>query len=107
MPFITYVLPDGERRRIEMPARGSVMTAAIDNNVPGIMAECGGACACGTCHVYIDPAYLDRLPPAQPMEDDILLAVAAERKPESRLSCQINLTEALDGLVVIVPDRQI
>jgi len=83
------------------------MLAAIDHNIPGIMAECGGACACGTCHVYIDPADLSRLPAPQPMELEILSAVAADRRPESRLSCQIALSDALDELTVHVPDRQI
>jgi 2Fe-2S ferredoxin len=106
MPHIHFVLPDGTRRSVEAPDRLSLMLAAIDNDVPGIAAECGGACACGTCHVYVDAAAMGRVPEASAMEHDILEGVAAERRPESRLACQIALSPALDGLIVHVPDRQ-
>ncbi len=82
------------------------MQAAVDNGISGIVAECGGACACATCHVYIDPPDLGRMPAASLIEREMLDGVAAERRPESRLSCQIRLTDALDGLVVRVPERQ-
>jgi 2Fe-2S ferredoxin len=106
MPQVHFVLPEGTRRSVQASDRLSVMLAAIDNDVPGIAAECGGACACGTCHVYIDPADVPRLPAASAMEHGILEGVAAERRPESRLACQIAMSLALDGLTVHVPDRQ-
>ena len=107
MPSVTYLQPDGTPLTVEAPAGTTVMLAAIRNNVRGIEAECGGACACATCHVYVDPASLPRLPPPAPDEADMLEGVAAERRPESRLGCQIALTPELDGLVVQVPDRQV
>jgi 2Fe-2S ferredoxin len=82
------------------------MEAAIDNGVEGIVAECGGACSCATCHVYVDPQWSGRLPPPHAQEDGMLDCVL-DRRPNSRLSCQIKLTEDLDGLVLRVADTQI
>ena len=81
------------------------MEAAIDNNVNGIVADCGGACACATCHVYISEAWLDKLPPLEDMEDAMLDA-ALDRRPTSRLSCQIKVTESLDGIELHAADNQ-
>lgn len=106
MPTVIYQLKDGSERRIEVPSGQSVMLGAVQNNVPGIDAECGGCCACGTCHVYVDPAFYDRLPPPEAMEDDLLSGVAAGRQPTSRLSCQIAMAPSLDGLIVRMPERQ-
>jgi 2Fe-2S ferredoxin len=106
MPRIVFVLADGERRAVDAAARSSIMLTAIDTDIPGIVAECGGACACATCHVYIDPAHLDRLPEVSPMEREMLEGVASDKRPGSRLSCQIQVSDALDGLVVHIPDRQ-
>ena len=106
MPTVTYKLFDGGERTHAVEDGSSVMLGAILNNVPGIMAECGGSCSCATCHVYVDEAFLDRLPAADPVEDELLEGVAAERRPNSRLSCQITVTPALDGLVVHIPERQ-
>jgi 2Fe-2S ferredoxin len=101
MPRITYVATDGQRFAVDVPVGHSVMEGAVDNGVPGILAECGGACACATCHAYIAPEWAGRLPPAEPMED-AMLDTAADRRPTSRLTCQIEVTPALDGLVVHV-----
>lgn len=106
MPAVVYVLKDGSERRIDVPEGTSVMLGAIQNNVPGIDAECGGCCSCATCHVYVDPAFADKVPPPDVTENDLLSGVAAERKPTSRLSCQINMTAALDGLIVRIPEKQ-
>ncbi|MCK8783152.1 2Fe-2S iron-sulfur cluster-binding protein [Roseomonas sp. NAR14] len=106
MPTITYVQPDGTRREVEAPVGSTVMLAAVRNNVRGIDAECGGALACATCHVYVDPAWMDRIPPAGEDEADMLEGVAGERRETSRLSCQINVDAALDGLVVEIPAEQ-
>lgn len=106
MPTIIYIQPDGVERRVDVAEGLSVMLGAIQNNVRGIDAECGGCLSCATCHVYVDPADRDRLPPMAADEDELLAGVAAERRPTSRLSCQIAMTAALDGLVVQVPPTQ-
>jgi ferredoxin, 2Fe-2S len=106
MPRVTYIEPDGTRRDVDAPKGTTVMEAAIDNGVNGIVAECGGACSCATCHVYVDPAWSAKLPPRQAQEDGMLDCVL-DRRDNSRLSCQIVLTDALDGLLVRVADEQI
>lgn len=106
MPAIHYVLKDGTTKTVEATEGSSVMETAVRHNVRGIDAECGGSCSCATCHVYVDEAFFDRLTPPDEMESDLLEGVAAERRPTSRLSCQIQITAALDGLVVRVPPRQ-
>ena len=105
MPKITYVDHAGTARTIDGEVGSTVMETAIRNNVPGIDAECGGACACATCHVYVDEAWADKVGPAEPMEQD-MLDFAFDVRPNSRLSCQITVTDALDGLVVTTPERQ-
>ena len=105
MPTITFIDVQGTSRSVEAPAGWSVMEAAVKNNVPGIEAECGGACACATCHVYVDEAWLDRVGGAQPMEAD-MLDFASDMRSNSRLSCQIRIAPDLDGLVVRTPERQ-
>lgn len=106
MAIIIYVQPDGRRMPAEVRIGTSVMLGAIQGAVPGIEAECGGAMDCATCHVYVDRDWLGRLAPLSDSEDALLDGVAAERRPESRLSCQIKVSDALDGLVVHVPDHQ-
>jgi ferredoxin, 2Fe-2S len=106
VPKVVYVLRDGSERRIEVPEGDSVMLGAILNDVSGIDGECGGCCSCGTCHVYVDEAYLAKLGPPDPSESALLEHVAAERRRNSRLSCQITMAPALDGLVVSLPERQ-
>jgi 2Fe-2S ferredoxin len=105
MPKITYIAADGTETVVEAKNGQSVMLAAVNNNVPGIVAECGGACSCATCHVHVDPDWYDRLPPPQDMEKD-MLEFAIDPDETSRLSCQISITEELDGLVVRTPESQ-
>ena len=105
MPRVTFVQPDGERRVVEVPAGVSVMKAAVNNAVAGIVAECGGSCMCATCHVYVATPGA-ALPPISADEDEMLDVTAAERRPASRLSCQLVLTDDLDDLVVDVPEAQ-
>jgi len=105
MARITYIEHDGTRHVVDVKPGMTVMEGARDNGIPGIDADCGGACACSTCHVYVDPAWIDRLPARDPMEED-MLDFAFDVREESRLSCQIKVTEALDGLVVRVPAKQ-
>lgn len=106
MPDITFILADGSERGLEAPEGVSVMAAATGAGVPGIVAECGGSAMCATCHVYVDDAWAAKLPAPLANELEMLECTAAERQPNSRLSCQIKLTAALQGLVVRIPDRQ-
>jgi ferredoxin, 2Fe-2S len=105
MPKITFVDALGAARTVEAEVGSTVMEAAIRNAVPGIEAECGGACACATCHVYVADDWIDITGKAQPMEED-MLDFAFDVRPVSRLSCQIKLTAELDGLTVSTPARQ-
>ncbi len=105
MPKIIYIDTDGSRKEVDVKVGYTVMEGAMDNGVDGIVAECGGACACATCHSYIDPAWLEKLPEMDDMEDS-MLDVAYERKDNSRLTCQIEVTNELDGLVVHVAENE-
>jgi 2Fe-2S ferredoxin len=105
MAKINFVDHSGETRSIDAEIGSTVMEAAIRNAIPGIEAECGGACACATCHVYVDEAWQERVGAPTPMEED-MLDFGYDIKPNSRLSCQIKITDTLDGLVVITPERQ-
>jgi 2Fe-2S ferredoxin len=105
MAKISFVDHTGETRIIDVENGATVMEAAIRNAIPGIEAECGGACACATCHVYVDEAWTGIVGSPEPMEED-MLDFAFEVKPTSRLSCQIRVRDELDGLVVTVPPRQ-
>jgi len=107
MPRITYIHADGTRDDIDVAAGLSVMQGAIGRGIDGIVAECGGNAMCATCHVYVAPNHLDRLPPVGADEDALLEGTACERRANSRLSCQIAVTQELDGLVVELPERQI
>jgi 2Fe-2S ferredoxin len=106
MPSIIFIHPDGSRQHIEASAGESAMQAATRLDVSGILAECGGNAMCATCHVYVDETWLARLPAMGGDEDALLDGAAAERRSNSRLSCQIRLADGLDGLVLSLPDRQ-
>jgi len=105
MPKITYIDESGTEREVEVPAGWSVMEGAVKNLIPGIDADCGGACACATCHVYVDPQWLAKLPPKEEMEET-MLDFAQDVRSNSRLSCQIRVTPELDGLIVTTPKSQ-
>lgn len=105
MPKIIYIEPNGAEHAIEAETGISVMEAAVKNMVPGIDADCGGACACATCHVYIDDNWREKVGKPEAMEES-MLDFAYEPKENSRLSCQIQISEALDGLVVRLPEFQ-
>ncbi len=107
MARITYVEHDGTRHEVEVPAGLTVMEGARDNDVPGIEADCGGACACSTCHVYVDEAWIEKLPEKDAMEADMLDFAWQPDPKRSRLTCQIKVTDDLDGLVVHLPEKQI
>ena len=105
MVKINFINHKGEAQTVDAEAGSTVMEAAIRNAVNGILAECGGACACATCHVYIDEAWREKVGGPSPMEED-MLDFGYDVRPNSRLSCQIKVTQELDGLVVRVPERQ-
>jgi 2Fe-2S ferredoxin len=105
MTKISFIDAAGERYDVDAENGSTVMENAIRNGVPGIEAECGGACACATCHVYVDDAFRDIVGSPEPMEED-MLDFAFDVRPSSRLSCQIRVRDELDGLVVTVPERQ-
>ena len=105
MPRIVFTEPGGGRREIDAPLGITLMEAARQHGVKGIVAQCGGACACATCHVYIDPAWLSKVGPPEDMEEG-MLETAWEPRANSRLSCQIHVTAELEGLQVTVPDHQ-
>jgi ferredoxin, 2Fe-2S len=107
MPNITYVHPDGGREVLDVPVGTSVMRAAILNGIDGIVAECGGEMMCATCHVYVDEPQLDRTPAQSDDEKAMLEFAASERRPNSRLSCQLVVTPEMDGLVVYLPETQV
>ncbi|OXR49993.1 ferredoxin [Pusillimonas sp. T2] len=106
MTVIHYILRDGTDRAVDAKDGASLMENAIMNNVRGIEAECGGCCSCATCHVYVDEKFAALLPAPDDMENELLDGVAAERKPTSRLSCQISVGPELDGLIVHIPEAQ-
>ena len=105
MPRVTFVSFDGRPTTVEVPSGESVMRAAVDHGVVGIDGDCGGQCACATCHVFVEPAWRERVGPRTAREDE-MLNFAAELQEGSRLACQIAMTEALDGLVVQMPQAQ-
>ena len=106
MPSITFIHSDGRSERVEVEPGASAMTSAISHGIDGILAECGGNAMCATCHVYVEDGWLSRLPVMEDTEDALLDGTAAERLPNSRLSCQIRMAPGLDGLVLRLPDRQ-
>lgn len=105
MPLITFVNADGSSKEVEAKVGDSVMQAAVDNGVDAIVAECGGACSCATCHCYIDAAWKDKFPAADDMEEAMLECVL-EPQDSSRLSCQLTVREEHDGLIVNLPADQ-
>jgi 2Fe-2S ferredoxin len=106
MTHITYIEPSGQVRSLDVADGWSLMQAAISHGVDGIVGECGGSCACATCHCYVDPSRLGELPPPSEGELAMLANVSSERRPNSRLACQIKVSDALDGLVVTLPPTQ-
>ena len=105
MAKITYIEHSGTEHTIDVESGMTVMEGAIKNSIPGIDADCGGACACATCHVYIDEAWQEKVGGPSPMEED-MLDFAFDVRDNSRLSCQIKVTDELDGLVVNLPEKQ-
>ena len=107
MAEITYIEYNGTEHVVDVPNGLTVMEGARDNAIPGIEADCGGACACSTCHVYVHPDWTGKLPPIDAMEEDMLEFAYDPDPARSRLTCQLKVTDALNGLVVQMPERQI
>ena len=105
MPRVTFIAHDGTRHPVDIAAGESLMRAAVDNGVPGIDADCGGMCACATCHVFVEPEWVARLAAPSQQEEE-MLNFTAERRETSRLACQIPVVDALDGLTVMMPEGQ-
>jgi 2Fe-2S ferredoxin len=106
MAVVHFITSTGDKKTIPIEPGQSLMQLATSSMVPGIEASCGGYCSCATCHVYIDPVWEEKLPQISEDENDLLDGTAAERRPNSRLSCQVKLEEEFDGLTVTIPDRQ-
>lgn len=106
MPKVVFTGPDGTQRMVDGVAGESVMLAAVQNGVDGILAECGGNASCATCHVWIAGEFLPKLDTPSEMEEDLLEMAVTERREGSRLSCQITLTDELDGLAAEIPPDQ-
>ena len=105
MPKITYIEHNGKSHTLEVANGLTVMEGAVQNNIPGIDADCGGSCACATCHVYVDEKWFNKLPNKESAEED-MLDMASEPKPLSRLACQLTISDDLDGMVVNMPSKQ-
>lgn len=106
MPRVTYISSDGKETTLDIPIGTSLMQAAVLNGVDGIVAECGGACMCATCHVYVRDDQLAMVPPMEPDEDAMLEGTASPRHANSRLGCQLVVSPEMDGLVVTMPELQ-
>ncbi|HEY0297535.1 MAG TPA: 2Fe-2S iron-sulfur cluster-binding protein [Bordetella sp.] len=107
MPTITFIAADASQTEVQAANGDSVMHAALGAHLKGILGECGGSLACATCHVYVDEAWADKLAPMSDLENEMLDATACERKPGSRLCCQIEMSDALDGLKIALPESQL
>lgn len=107
MAQITYKHPNGTTTVLDVKEGNSVMRGAVVNGVDGIVGECGGGAMCGTCHVYVDEASTTPLPPMPEIEDELLYTTACPRRETSRLSCQLPVTDEIDGLVVLMPESQL
>lgn len=106
MPTARYISPDGSETQLEVAPGSNLMQAAVSNGIYAIIGDCGGSASCATCHVYVDEAYLARIPAASAREAEMLECTASERKANSRLSCQIVMNDELAGIVVRIADQQ-
>ena len=106
VPVVNFVLNNGTQKAVAANFGDSIMQVATNNMIPGIEAVCGGFCNCATCHVFVGEAWLDMLPAPTMEEDEMLDGTAVDRRPASRLACQIKLSGALDGIEIIMPERQ-
>lgn len=106
MPKITYIEHTGTEHTVDLAEGLTIMEGAVNNGIPGIEGDCGGACACSTCHVYVDPAWTDKLKEQEDMEVD-MLDFAYEPKENSRLGCQVPVTAEMDGMIVRMPEKQL
>lgn len=106
MPKVTYIHHNGKEYVVDVATGANLMQAAIDNSVPGVLGDCGGACACATCHVFVDAEWAERVGAAADVEADLIDGLI-ETRPTSRLSCQLIMSDQLDGIVLHLPEQQI
>jgi ferredoxin, 2Fe-2S len=106
MPKITYIENNGTEHQVDLPMGATIMEGAIQNDVKGVIAECGGSCMCATCHIYVDEQFLDLLPEMEEEENEMLEAANAPRQNNSRLGCQVRVSKAMDGIIVRIPEKQ-
>lgn len=107
MPKVTYIEFNGTAHEIDLPIGSSLVEGAVQNDIPGIVAECGGSCMCSTCHVFVDESFVAKLPDMEEEEEELLEETAREAKENSRLSCQLRMTEEMDGIIVRLPETQV
>ena len=107
MPKVTYIDFDGNEFEIDLPVGHSLVEGAVQHDIEGIVAECGGSCMCATCHCYVDESFADKLPEITEEEDEMLEETVSERKSNSRLGCQIRMTPELEGMKVNLPEEQV
>lgn len=107
MPKVTYIEFDGTAHEIDLAVGSSLVEGAVQNDIPGIVAECGGSCMCSTCHVYVDESFASNLPDKEEEEEEMLEEAVAEIKATSRLSCQLRMTQEMDGIIVRMPESQV
>jgi 2Fe-2S ferredoxin len=105
MPLITFIEHNGTQHNVDVPLGQSLMQAALDNSIAGILGDCGGSCACATCHGYLDGAWSDKVPPPGDDERE-LLEVVLDPRPQSRLTCQLSMSESLVGAIIRLPESQ-
>lgn len=105
MVTVKFIQPDGAEKVVEVPEGTNLMTAALENGVDGILGDCGGACSCATCHCYIDEEFQGKIPPAEDIEQS-MIEFASDPKENSRLGCQVQVSEDISGIVVRMPDSQ-
>ena len=106
MALVKYVDAQGQATEVDVTNGDTVMEGATANGIEGIVAECGGGCACATCHVFVDEAWLDKLEECSDIESDMLECTSEERRPNSRLSCQLKMADNIDGIVIHLPESQ-
>lgn len=106
MPRITYIENNGIEHQVDLPMGATIMEGAIQHDVKGIIAECGGSCMCATCHIYVDEQFLALLPDIEEEENEMLEAANATRLHNSRLGCQVRISKAIDGIIVRIPEKQ-
>jgi len=106
MPKVIYIENNGTEHQVDLPLGATLMEGAVQNDIKGIVAECGGSCMCATCHIYVDEQFMGLLPEMEEEENEMLEGATAERMSNSRLGCQVRVSNKLDGIIVRIPEKQ-